>query len=48
MGKISFDKRSRVVELLKTKSQRVVAEEVGISHGAVRGIARKIQLTNSV
>ena len=32
---------------MKTKSQRAVAEEVGISRGALRRITRKMQLTNS-
>ena len=48
MGKVSLEKRSRVVVLLKPKSQRAVAEQVGISRGAVRGIGRKMQLTNTV
>ena len=45
--KFSLEKRLRVVELLKTKSQQTIAEEVGISRGSVRGIARKMQLINT-
>ena len=48
MGKISLEKRLRVVELLKTKSQREIVEDLQISRGAVRGIVRKYQQTNSV
>ena len=48
MGKVSLEKQSRVVELLKKwKFQRAVMEEVGISSGAIRWIARKMLLTNS-